>query len=190
MLPFQITNLRHKLKLSQPRFAEMLGVPVGTVMNWEQARREPHESALMLLRVAARNPDALRQAKEPLPAEPAHPEFFTSDDRAILACQKGKRLAHELHELSDRQRNLLDALTDEIVALSQAFDVPELHQVVERIKRLHELRNCSEYGSFMLQIGRAVEAAWERRPDRDRYEGPADDLGQALNAAAAYKYRS
>ena len=39
--PLAIKELRSKLGLSQPKFAKLLHVNVGTLRNWEQGRREP-----------------------------------------------------------------------------------------------------------------------------------------------------
>ena len=39
--PLAIKELRSTLGLSQPKFAALLHVDVGTLRNWEQGRREP-----------------------------------------------------------------------------------------------------------------------------------------------------
>src|ERR1700761_6372253 len=49
-------NARVSLKLSQDKFADLLGVSVGTLRGWEQGRRKPTRAAEVLLRVAAKNP--------------------------------------------------------------------------------------------------------------------------------------
>lgn len=48
--------------LSQSQFAELLGVSVRTLQNWEQGRSQPSGAAKTLLRIAAMNPDAVRKA--------------------------------------------------------------------------------------------------------------------------------
>lgn len=40
----------------------MIGVSVATLRNWEQGRRTPDGPALALLRVTARNPEAVVEA--------------------------------------------------------------------------------------------------------------------------------
>jgi putative transcriptional regulator len=55
-------NARVSLKLSQDKFANMLGVSVGTLRGWEQGRRKPNRAAEVLLRVAAKNPDIVLEA--------------------------------------------------------------------------------------------------------------------------------
>jgi putative transcriptional regulator len=54
-----ITRVREKTGLSQARFAQLLGVSVRTLQDWEQGRRAPSGAARTLLMVAARNPQAL-----------------------------------------------------------------------------------------------------------------------------------
>lgn len=54
-----IAATREKTGLSQARFAELLGVSVRTLQDWEQGRRVPSGAARTLLRIAARNPQAL-----------------------------------------------------------------------------------------------------------------------------------
>lgn len=54
-----VTQVRHGLNLSQNEFAELLGISVGTLRNWEQKRREPDGPAQTLLGVAALHPEVL-----------------------------------------------------------------------------------------------------------------------------------
>lgn len=44
----------------QNAFADLLGVSLHTVQDWEQGRRQPTGAAQTLLRVAAQHPEALR----------------------------------------------------------------------------------------------------------------------------------
>lgn len=48
-----VRSVREKYGLSQPRFAALMGISVGTLRNWEQGRRKPEGSARVLLRVVA-----------------------------------------------------------------------------------------------------------------------------------------
>ena len=50
---------RASVGLSQVRFAQLLGVSLRTLQEWEQGRREPTGAAQTLLRVATQNPEAL-----------------------------------------------------------------------------------------------------------------------------------
>jgi putative transcriptional regulator len=57
-----VRSLREKHGLSQPRFAALMGISVGTLRNWEQGRRKPEGSARVLLRVVERHPEAVFEA--------------------------------------------------------------------------------------------------------------------------------
>ena len=61
-----VPQIRKALGYSQEEFAALMGVSVGTLRNWEQARREPHGPARSLLLIAAMNPAAVRGAFEKL----------------------------------------------------------------------------------------------------------------------------
>lgn len=54
-----VAGVREKTGLSQSRFAELLGVSVRTLQDWEQGRRIPSGAARTLLQIADRNPRAL-----------------------------------------------------------------------------------------------------------------------------------
>jgi putative transcriptional regulator len=54
-----IAAIREGTGLSQSRFAELLGVSVRTLQEWEQGRRAPTGAARTLLMIAHRNPRAL-----------------------------------------------------------------------------------------------------------------------------------
>ena len=54
-----VATIREGTGLSQPRFAQLLGVSVRTLQEWEQGRRAPSGAARTLLLIAARNPSAL-----------------------------------------------------------------------------------------------------------------------------------
>jgi putative transcriptional regulator len=55
-------DARLKVGVSQSAFAQLLGVSVRTLQEWEQGRREPSGAAKTLLRIAMRSPEAIRQA--------------------------------------------------------------------------------------------------------------------------------
>lgn len=57
-----VRAIRNKLAKSQEEFALMIGVSVATLQNWEQGRRRPEGPARALLRVAAKNPQAIVDA--------------------------------------------------------------------------------------------------------------------------------
>ena len=54
-----VSSLRERTGLSQARFAQLLGVSVRTLQEWEQGRRAPSGAARTLLLIAQKNPRAL-----------------------------------------------------------------------------------------------------------------------------------
>ncbi|GAB3472052.1 hypothetical protein GCM10027398_23690 [Azotobacter salinestris] len=56
----EAAEARSKTGLSQPKFAELLGVSVRTLQEWEQGRRTPSGAERSLLHIAAKRPDVFR----------------------------------------------------------------------------------------------------------------------------------
>jgi putative transcriptional regulator len=54
-----VAALRARFKLSQVKFAALLGISAATLRNWEQGRRVPEGPARVLLQVAERHPEAI-----------------------------------------------------------------------------------------------------------------------------------
>jgi len=54
-----IQNLRKRFKLSQSKFAQILGVKITTLQNWEQGRRKPNGPSRVLLQVFSKHPEAV-----------------------------------------------------------------------------------------------------------------------------------
>ena len=54
-----VSAVRERTGLSQARFAELLGVSVRTLQEWEQGRRVPSGAARTLLLIAEKNPRVL-----------------------------------------------------------------------------------------------------------------------------------
>lgn len=54
-----IKAIRERLGLSQRQMANLMGVSVDTLQNWEQNRRKPRGAARTLLLIAARHPEAV-----------------------------------------------------------------------------------------------------------------------------------
>jgi putative transcriptional regulator len=52
-----VRALRNRSQLTQVQFAARLGVPLETIRNWEQGKREPRGPARALLTLIARAPD-------------------------------------------------------------------------------------------------------------------------------------
>jgi putative transcriptional regulator len=57
-----VVAARNKSGLSQPQFAELLGISVRTLQKWEQGEREPSGAAKSLIRIAQRHPEVLLDA--------------------------------------------------------------------------------------------------------------------------------
>ena len=55
-------RVRKASGLSQSEFAEILGVSVRTLQDWEQGRRRPSGAAATLLRIVEKHPTLLREA--------------------------------------------------------------------------------------------------------------------------------
>lgn len=56
---------RARLGLTQAGMADMLGVPVATVRNWEQRRVEPDDAAHTLIRLLAEHPREIHDMLKP-----------------------------------------------------------------------------------------------------------------------------
>ena len=54
-----VRAVRAHYGLSQEKFASLMGISVGTLRNWEQGRRRPEGPARVLLRIAAKHPEAV-----------------------------------------------------------------------------------------------------------------------------------
>jgi putative transcriptional regulator len=63
----QVKIIRRALGLSQEEFAARFHIPLGTVRDWEQNRKEPDAAARAYLVVIARNPNAVSEALHTTP---------------------------------------------------------------------------------------------------------------------------
>jgi putative transcriptional regulator len=59
-----VRALRNQLNLTQEEFAARFHLPLGTIRDWEQGSHRPDKAAQVLLRVIARDPDAVARALE------------------------------------------------------------------------------------------------------------------------------
>jgi len=62
--------IRQRLGMTQKEFARQFQIPVGTLRDWEQERKEPDQTARTYLKVIARLPDVVSRAlrEEPVKA--------------------------------------------------------------------------------------------------------------------------
>jgi putative transcriptional regulator len=58
----QVRVIRRALGLSQEEFASRFYIPLGTLRDWEQGRKEPDTAARAYLRVIGHNPAAVTEA--------------------------------------------------------------------------------------------------------------------------------
>jgi putative transcriptional regulator len=54
-----VRAVRKSYRLSQSKFAALMGISPATLRNWEQGRRKPEGSARILLRIVASHPEAV-----------------------------------------------------------------------------------------------------------------------------------
>jgi putative transcriptional regulator len=57
-----VRAIRRKLRMSQTEFAEKYRIPLPTLKNWEQGRRQPDAPAAAYLHVIARRPNEISEA--------------------------------------------------------------------------------------------------------------------------------
>jgi putative transcriptional regulator len=56
-----VKRLRESLSLTQEAFAEIYRIPIGTLRDWEQRRKNPDAPARAYLTVISRNPEAVAE---------------------------------------------------------------------------------------------------------------------------------
>lgn len=56
-----ITSARHKMQLTQPKFAELLGVSASAVRAWEQGKRQPSGTAQRLIQLLTLHPELAKE---------------------------------------------------------------------------------------------------------------------------------
>ncbi len=57
-----VRAVRDALNLSQQKFADLYGLPVATIQNWESGRRKPELAAKLLLKVIEKSPELVAKA--------------------------------------------------------------------------------------------------------------------------------
>ena len=60
-----VKAIRKALHMSQQRFATLYRIPLATLKNWEQGRRQPDAPAAAYLQVIAKRPREAREALTP-----------------------------------------------------------------------------------------------------------------------------
>ena len=83
-----VAEVRELYGLSQAKFAGLLGISVKTLQNWEQRRRRPEGPARVLLRVAAKHPEAVLDV---VTEEPRRKQARTGKKAAKVAAKTARR---------------------------------------------------------------------------------------------------
>ncbi len=113
--PVNVAALRAKTGLSQFEFSQSIGVPKGTLLNWEQGRREPTGPAQVLLAILAKKPSlvkdlfANRHIYQPQPDRAwspggPHPDDMTPEERVAEIRQILKGGLTRLHQKAEAKR--------------------------------------------------------------------------------------
>lgn len=61
----RVSIIRRAMRLTQEEFSQRFRIPLGTLRDWEQGRKEPDAAARAYLVVIARNPTAVAEALAP-----------------------------------------------------------------------------------------------------------------------------
>ncbi len=56
-----VKDVRAKTKMSQTKFADTYRLPIGTLRDWEQARRAPDSGSSIYLRMIDADPDGVQE---------------------------------------------------------------------------------------------------------------------------------
>jgi putative transcriptional regulator len=58
----EVAKVRQSLDLTQESFTDPLGVGLSTLRSWEQNKRQPSGAARMLIAIALKHPEVLKEA--------------------------------------------------------------------------------------------------------------------------------
>lgn len=61
----RVSIIRRAMRLTQEEFSQRFRIPLGTLRDWEQGRKEPDAATRAYLVVIARNPTAVAEALAP-----------------------------------------------------------------------------------------------------------------------------
>lgn len=99
-----VTTIRARTGLSQSAFAASIGVPEGTLVNWEQGRRQPSGPAKVLLALLAKKPSVVMELYPAAPPRvrwaPGRPDPNTMTAEERLA-EVGEILAAGIKRMQD-----------------------------------------------------------------------------------------
>ena len=124
----RIKELRETLGLTQPAFAERIGVTKRAVQEWEAGRRSPSEPVLRQIEQTFNvNPEWLREGKGEMfkKEEPTEVGSFPEDVLVRALAEKlveklEKKLKKRGKKLTDKQREeLVEMLTQELIEFGE-----------------------------------------------------------------------
>ena len=127
-----LQSARKVLKLSQPKFAALIETPVATVRDWEQGRFKPAGSALVLCKLAIKNPRALLSVSQ-VSKEWPYLSLTNSHFNPKLGVQK-------------------DLGSGLIVGMMINQTLPMLKWVVKKMMRLECASDCQNYGCRLANL--------------------------------------
>ncbi|MBT2305034.1 helix-turn-helix domain-containing protein [Variovorax paradoxus] len=110
-----VVAARENAGLSQARFAELLGVSVRTLQQWEQGRREPTGAAKTLVAIAVKMPEALKAVDPSFKA----PAARVASARAVAVMRSAVEAANNAFEAVQR------AADESTVAVNSAKKTPQ-----------------------------------------------------------------
>ena len=103
-----VTAIRQRNGLSQRDFAASIGVPEGTLVNWEQGRRQPSGPAKVLLALLAKKPNLVMELYPAPPPRvrwaPGRPDPNTMTAEERLA-EVGEILSAGIKRMQDSPAN-------------------------------------------------------------------------------------
>jgi putative transcriptional regulator len=80
----RVSIIRRAFRLSQQEFAEQYCIPIGTLRDWEQGRKEPDAAAKAYLHVIASEPEMVHKALSRGPRAPRSPNIAARSRRRSL----------------------------------------------------------------------------------------------------------
>ena len=78
MIRVPVKDVRDKLGFTQKELSHLLGIGIKTIRNWEQGRRVPGKASRILIEIASRYPDIVREVSQRVSEEETSQRRSTS----------------------------------------------------------------------------------------------------------------
>ena len=140
-----VTSIRGRTGLSQPAFARSIGVPLGTLKNWEQGRRRPEGPTRVLLALIDKRPSIVQRELGTMNEPKKHhflPQFYLGNFKInpqmkkhphVFVIEKSiepRSFAAPIHDTGCiRDYNTLD--------LEEGRDRSSIEHVLSRVEDIH-----------------------------------------------------